>query len=289
MPADLSWLSDECIPLFFAFMGLQLLHETAHVAMAKSKNVSMHLIQMSTQNHQSLLLTPANVSCFKFEVTVPTLIPSIISGITGSITSLKTSPKNKSDLLLFSVAGPLTGILASLLLEAYGLALTASADLQTLQSFPGLPLALLRQSSLGGGLIDLVLGNGVLNVPSSIEGANLLASTVIQLHPFAIAGFVSLLVNALALVPAGRTDGGRISMSLFGRSGSQGLTLVSLGALFLVGITGSDLLLFYFGFVVLAQLELEIPLRNEIDDVGLPEVLLAALAGFLTVLTLVPM
>jgi hypothetical protein len=48
-------------------------------------------------------------------------------------------------------------------------------------------------------------------------------------------------------------------------------------------------LLFYFGFVVLAQLELEIPLRNEIDDVGLPEVLLAALAGFLTVLTLVPM
>ena len=222
-------------------------------------------------------------------MTVPTLIPSVISGITSSITYLKTPPKNKSDLLLFSVAGPLTGIIASLLLEVYGLALTASADVSSLQGYPGLPLALLRQSSLGGGLVDLVLGNGVLNVPSSIDGANMLASTVIPLHPFAIAGFVSLLVNALALVPAGRTDGGRISMSLFGRSGSQGLTIISLATLFIVGFLGSDLMLFYFGFLILAQLELEIPLRNEIDDVGLPGVLLASLAGFLAVLTLVPM
>lgn len=262
MPADLSWLSDESIPLFFSFMALQLVHEMGHIAIAKSKN---------------------------FEVTVPTFIPSVISGITSSVTSLKTSPKNKSDLLLFSVAGPLTGIIASLLLELYGLGLTASADLQSLQSFPGLPLALLRQSSLGGGIVDLILGNGVLNVPASIEGTNMLASTIIPLHPFAIAGFVSLLVNALALVPAGRSDGGRISMSLFGRSGSQGLTLLSLASLFVVGFSGSDLMLFYFGFLVLSQLELEIPLRNEVDDVGLPEVLLALLAGFLMVLTIVPM
>lgn len=222
-------------------------------------------------------------------MTVPTLIPSIISGITGTITSFKTSPKNKSDLLLFSVAGPLTGMICSLLLEVYGLALTASADMESLQSFPGLPLALLRQSSLGGGLIDLVLGNGVLNVPSSLEGANMLASTIIPLHPFAISGFLSLMVNALALIPAGRTDGGRISMSLFGRSGSQGLTLFSLAVLFVVGLSGSDLLFFYFGFVVLAQLELEIPLKNEIDEVGLAGVLLASMAGFLAILALVPM
>jgi len=40
MPVDLSWLSDESIPLFFAFVGLQLLHESAHIAVAKAKNVS---------------------------------------------------------------------------------------------------------------------------------------------------------------------------------------------------------------------------------------------------------
>lgn len=85
----------------------------------------------------------------------------------------------------------------------YGLILTATADAAQVQMFPGLPLAILRSSSLGGGLIDLFLGNGVLNVPSSADGAQTLASTFIALHPFALAGFVSLMVNALALVPAG--------------------------------------------------------------------------------------
>eukprot|EP00804_Cyclotella_cryptica_P008925 CCRYP_012045-RB/>CCRYP_012045-RB protein AED:0.03 eAED:0.03 QI:274/1/1/1/0.83/0.71/7/2545/865 len=262
MRVDLSWLSDKSIPLFLAFMALQTTHELAHLAVAKSKN---------------------------FEVTVPTLVPSVISGITGSITSLKTSPKNKSDLLTFSVAGPLTGMICSLILEVYGLVLTASADFESLQNFPGLPLALLRQSSLGGGVIDLVLGNGILNIPDSAQGAQMLASTVIPLHPFAIAGFVSLLVNALALVPVGRTDGGRIAMSLFGRSGSQAITLASLTVLFVLGLSGSDLMLFYFGFVVLGQSELEIPMRNEVDDVDFPGVTLASLAGFLMILSLVPM
>ena len=71
------------------------------------------------------------------------------------------------------------------------------------QTFPGIPLVILRQSSLGGGLIDIFLGNGVLNVPASAEGAQALASTLIALHPFAVAGFFALVVNALALVPAG--------------------------------------------------------------------------------------
>lgn len=41
MPVDLSWLSDKSIPLFFAFMALQAIHETAHIAVAKAKNVSL--------------------------------------------------------------------------------------------------------------------------------------------------------------------------------------------------------------------------------------------------------
>ena len=102
-------------------------------------------------------------------------------------------------------------MIGSIILLCYGLALTSVADPATVSTFPGLPLAILRQSSLGGGLIDIFLGNGVLNVPSSAEGAQALASTLIALHPFAVAGFFSLLVNALALVPAGRADGGRIS------------------------------------------------------------------------------
>eukprot|EP00984_Skeletonema_dohrnii_P037276 scaffold39173_cov133-Skeletonema_dohrnii-CCMP3373.AAC.2 len=263
MPVDMSWLSDMSIPLFLTFIALQLVHEVAHLAVANSK---------------------------KFEISVPTLVPSILSGITSSITTLKTSPKNRQDLMEFAVAGPLAGMICSILVLSYGLALTATADPGAVQNFPGLPLAVLRQSSLGGGLVDIFLGNGVLNVPASAEGAQLLASTMIALHPFAIAGFLSLFVNALAMVPVGRTDGGRVSMALFGRSGSQGVTFISLLLMFALGFSGeSDLLLFYFGFVVFAQSELEIPMRNEIDDVDFSRALVAGVALFLTVLTLIPM
>lgn len=243
-------------------MTLQFLHEAAHQTVARSRN---------------------------FEATIPTLVPSVMSGITNSITSLKSSPMNKQALLEFAVAGPLVGMLGSILVLCYGLVLTATADASVVQSFPGIPLAVLRQSSLGGGLIEIFLGNGVLSVPSSAEAAQALASTLIALHPYAVAGFVSLVVNALALVPAGRTDGGRISIALFGRSGSQAVTFASLGTLFILGITSSDLLLFYFAFIVFFQSELEIPCRNEVDDVEFSRVIIAIFAGFLMLLTLIPM
>ena len=262
MPTDLSWLSEFSIPLFLSFMALQLTHEAAHLAVARTRG---------------------------FEVNIPTIVPSIMSGITGAITSLKTSPKNKQDLIDFAVAGPLVGMIGSILVLCYGLVLTATADAATVQQFPGLPLAILRQSSLGGGLIDLFLGNGVLNVPASAEAAQVLASTLIALHPLAVAGFFSLIVNALALVPAGRTDGGRISMVLFGRSGSQAVTFASLASLAILGFTGSDLLLFYFAFITFFQSELEIPCRNEVDEVDFSRVLLASFGGFLMLLTLIPM
>jgi hypothetical protein len=44
MRVDLSWLSDKSIPLFLAFMALQTTHELAHLAVAKSKNVSLFSI-----------------------------------------------------------------------------------------------------------------------------------------------------------------------------------------------------------------------------------------------------
>ena len=94
MPTDLSWLSEMSIPLFLSFMALQASHEIAHQAVARSKD---------------------------FKATIPTLVPSVMSGITNSITSLKSPPKNKQDLIDFALAGPLIGMIGSLLLFCYGL------------------------------------------------------------------------------------------------------------------------------------------------------------------------
>jgi len=85
------------------------------------------------------------------------------------------------------------------------------------------------------------------------------------------------------------TDGGRIATALFGRSGTQLVGLITLLTLFLAGLTVSDLLLFYFSFIAFFQGELEMPCRNEVDEVDFSRVLLATAGGVLMLLTLIPM
>jgi membrane-associated protease RseP (regulator of RpoE activity) len=97
------------------------------------------------------------------------------------------------------------------------------------------------------------------------------------------------MINAVNLLPVGRTDGGRISLTLFGRSGTQLVSLAAFIFIFIQGLTGSDVLLFFFSFVIFFQSELEIPQRNEVDDMDFSRVLLATATGVLVLLTLIPM
>ena len=52
---------------------------------------------------------------------------------------------------------------------------------------------------------------------------------------------------------------------------------------------GSDLLLFFFSFLVFFQSEPEVPQENEVDDMDFSRVLLATATGCLVLLTLIPM
>jgi hypothetical protein len=165
---DLTWLTDLSFPLFLTFVALQLVHEAGHRLVAASYGVKL---------------------------TVPTFVPSLITGITSSVTTFKTLPKNKEAMFDISAAGPLAGISASAVALAIGCKLTLVADPSTL---PALPLDILRQSTLGGGIIDSII-KGSLYVP---EGAPT-SGIMISLHPVAIAGYISLVVNALSLLPIG--------------------------------------------------------------------------------------
>lgn len=95
----------------------------------------------------------------------------------------------------FAIAGPLAGLFVSLALLWNGLDLTATSAFGT--QYPVLPVDLLRSSSLGGGLVEYFLGNTAL-LPDQGPAA------LLPLHPYAIAGFIGLLTNALALLPLGR-------------------------------------------------------------------------------------
>jgi hypothetical protein len=168
MQPDLTWLTDLSVPLFLTFMGLQLVHELAHGVVAAAKDVKL---------------------------SVPVFVPSLITGVTSTVTTFKTLPKNSQDMFDISASGPLFGLAASALTLALGVKLTLVSDPTML---PALPLEILRQSTLGGGIIENVIP-GSLYVP---EGAPT-NGIMISLHPVAIAGYISLIVNALSLLPIG--------------------------------------------------------------------------------------
>lgn len=224
------------------------------------------------------------------------------------MTSFKEPPKNKQAMFDFSVAGPLTGMVASLAALVIGSQLTLSGDPSI---FPALPVEILRQSSLGGGLIDTILGNGALSVPGGALGTQAVATMTIPLHPVAVAGYIGLIINALNMLPIGSksdevwaivhvayvahscsflvaTDGGRMALSVFGRGAKLLIGNLFLIATLAIGIGGSDLFLFYYAFCIAFQTGNEIPARNEVDIVDFSRVLVSVVAYALALLTLIP-
>ena len=252
---DLSFLTDLSFPIFASFLGLQLFHEVGHWLVARGYNIT---------------------------ITPPTFIPNPILGITGTITSFKTSPKNRQEMLDVAVTGPLVAIALSIVTMYVGLQLTLNTDPTAYANLPKLPISFLYQSSLGAGIIESVYGSGTLNVPD-------LTTATMNLHPLVISGYTSLLVNALQLIPFGRTDGGRISLALFGRTGKQLIDFIALTGLFFLGLFASDAFLFYVSFLLFLQGEPEIPCRNEVDEVDFSRVILSIFAGFVVLLTVIPM
>merc|ERR1712029_899478 len=139
--------------------------------------------------------------------------------------------------------------------------------------------------ALGGGMIDYLLGDGVLNSPDP-------SSDVIKIHPFAIAGFGSLVTNALSLLPIGNTDGGRICVSFFGRSFARVVQTTAILLLVIAGFFGMDnanILLCYAIYCQLWQMEAEVPCRNEVDELDLARGFVAIGMSLIVVLILVPL
>jgi hypothetical protein len=150
---------------------------------------------------------------------------------------------------------------------------------------------LLRASTLGGALIERFLGSGSL-LPDVV-------SSSLPLHPFAIAGYIGMITNALALLPLGSkkvyasfaihnivalshrvlllykfrctidTDGGRIAVSMFGRRGAflvRTLVAAMLCSAGLFGMDDSGILLNYVVITMFWQSEIETPARNEVEE-----------------------
>jgi len=130
----------------------------------------------------------------KMDVGFPNLIGSVNLGLIGAITPFNAPPKNLKYLFDFSIVGPIAGLFTSIGLLLLGLEEMIALDISQQEYLPALPIELIRSSALGSGIIESFLGSIVFQTTSS----------VLPLSPLAIAGFLGLITNALALLPIGR-------------------------------------------------------------------------------------
>jgi hypothetical protein len=253
----LTWFNGKVLEVMLPLGIIQALHQLGHNAIAARDDM---------------------------KVSPPTLLPFLSLPFMGAQTQLEESPKDRSSLFDFAFVGPFVGILASLAFLVVGLQATMSIDPEAAQFLPALPVSVIKLSSLGGAIVDYFMGG---------DGSVTLQDpkTAIYLHPYAIAGFTSLMINSLDLLPLGSTDGGRMSLSLLGRKGHSVLGGVVWGALLVSSLfqEHADVLVGAWLVNNIVENDPEVPCRNEVDQVNVPRVFAASCLWLVAILVLVPM
>ncbi|HEY9675326.1 MAG TPA: site-2 protease family protein [Waterburya sp.] len=207
----------------------------------------------------------------KVRLSWPFFIPSWQIGSFGAITRFESLVPNRTALFDISFAGPAVGGLVSLLILTVGFLLShqGSAFQVPTQFFQG--------SVLVGTLARVFLGSA-------------LQTTLVDVHPLTIVGWLGLVVTALNLMPAGQLDGGRIVQAIYGRKTARRTTIATLVLLGIVALVNpANPIVLYWAIVILfLQRGLERPSLNEITEPNDTRAILGLLALFLMVATLIP-
>jgi len=156
---------------------------------------------------------------YGMNATLPFFIPVPMGiGTLGAVIRIKSPMVHRRAVLDVGVAGPLAGAVLSVVFLVVGLSLSRVARFDPDRMIP------LGESLFSGSLTRLVCGA----IP---RGAGLVR------HPFALAGWLGLLVTAINLMPIGQLDGGHIAYAFFGRF-QRRLALMGFGLLITLGIVG---------------------------------------------------
>jgi len=187
----------------------------------------------------------------------PLLLPSLQIGTFGRLFSFNRSfPRNRQALFDIIAAGQVTSIGLSISTMVVGLQATASHALS------GVPFPEVSGSLFTSSWLTNTIATAVLKAPP-VPDQN------IALHPLFLAGYTSMLICALNMIPVGKVDGGLISQALLGRfraSFVSGVSGVLLGILSLVSFD-SDVLFFWFLLVFFLQRRADYPQHDEVTEV----------------------
>ena len=202
----------------------------------------------------------------------PFFVPSLQVGCFGAITRIESLIPSRNALFDVAIAGPAAGGLLSLLMLVVGLSLS-----QTESAFQ-VPSNFFQSSVLVGALAKVVLGDQ-------------LQSTLVDVHPLAIIGWLGLTVTALNVLPAGQLDGGRIVQAIYGRKLARRATIATLAILGAIALFNpiNPVPLYWAILVLFLQRNQERPSLDELTEPDDARAALGLLALFLTLATLIPL
>lgn len=150
-------------------------------------------------------------------------------GTLGALILMRQRIASRKAVFDIGIAGPLAGLVPSIIALAYGLAHSAP--------MAALPHAF-GQVSLGDSVLLLGL-QGLFGAPHP-------PGTELMLHPVGYAGWAGLFLTSLNLLPAGQLDGGHVVYGLLGRH-SRIVTWIVLGGVLVLAF-------FHHEWIVLAAL-----------------------------------
>ncbi len=210
----------------------------------------------------------------KLKATLPYFIPiPFFLGTLGAFIQMRSPMPNRRALFDVGIAGPLSGLVASLPILAWGLAqssIVPLSDASQLLSFdsldPSRSIALLLMSKLA-------------------LGSTLQANSAIDLHPFAISGCLGLIVTALNLMPVGQLDGGHIVHAMYGQRTAIIVSHVARVLMLILAYNYQEFLVWalFLLFVPAAQ-----PALNDVSELNGPRDFLGLVSLALLVVIILP-
>ncbi|MGI8499674.1 MAG: site-2 protease family protein [Hassallia sp.] len=205
----------------------------------------------------------------QIRLSLPFFLPAVQIGSFGAITRFESLIPNRKILFDIAIAGPAAGGIASLVTLIIGLLLSHQGSLFQL------PNEFFQGSILVGSLARVILGSA-------------LQSSVVDIHPLVVIGWLGLVITAINLMPAGVLDGGRIVQAIYGRKTAGRVTVATL---IILGIASlANPLAMYWAIVILfLQRDLERPSLNEVSEPDDARAALGLLALFLMIATLLPL
>jgi membrane-associated protease RseP (regulator of RpoE activity) len=213
---------------------------------------------------------------YKIRSTLPYFIPvPFFLGTFGAFIQMRSPIPNRKALFDISIAGPLAGFIVTLPLLIWGLAhsdivaLTAKTrvfDFNSLNPKYSILLALLSKLALG---------------------SQLTATSGLDLHPVAVAGFLGLVVTALNLMPVGQLDGGHIVHAMFGQRTAIIIGQIARVLLLLLSLIREEFLL--WAIILLFMPLIDEPALNDVTELDNGRDIWGLLAMGLLVIIVLPL